>query len=64
MWNKLQVLKQSCNDIVSQHSSDIGLTHLEDMIIIWDHELSPVASKPYPLPLKHHKFERKKSKNY
>ena len=28
LGEKLQVLKQSYNDIVSQHSCDIGLTHL------------------------------------
>ena len=29
-WDRLQKLKQDYNDIVSQHSSDIGLTHLEE----------------------------------
>ena len=50
--SKLQVLKQDYNDIVSQHISDIGLTHLEEMITKTDPELPPVASKLYPLPLK------------
>ena len=30
---KLQVLKQNYDDVVSQHSSNIGLTHLEEMVI-------------------------------
>ena len=42
--------------MISQHSSDIGLTHLEEMTIKTDPDLPPVASKPYPLPLTHHKF--------
>ena len=48
--SKLQVIKQDCNDIVSQCSSDTGLTHLEEMIVDTYPELPPVASKPYPLP--------------
>ena len=36
--DKLQVLKPNHNDIFSQHSSDIGLTHLEEMVI----ETNPV----------------------
>ena len=53
---KLQVLKQTCNDIVSQHSSNIGLTYLEEMVIETDPELPPIVTKLYHLPLKHHKF--------
>ena len=48
--NRLQLLKQDYNDIVSQHSSDVGLTHLKEMTIETDPELPPVASR-YPLPL-------------
>ena len=33
-----------------------GLTHLEGMRINTDLNLPPVARKPYPLTLKHHKF--------
>ena len=43
--HKVQVLKQKYNDIVSQHSSDIGLTHLDVMKIGTDPELPIVASK-------------------
>ena len=49
---KLETLKQDYEDIISKHSSDIGLTHLQEMRI----ELPPIASKPYPLQLKHHRF--------
>ena len=38
---KLQILKQNYNDIVSQHSSNIGLTHLEEMVIKMNPELPP-----------------------
>ena len=38
---KLQVLKQNYKDIVSQYSSDIGLTHLEEMVIETNTELPP-----------------------
>ena len=57
------MLKQDNNNIVSQHSIDIRLTHLEEMIIKTDPELPPVASKPYPLPLKHHKFVKEEIEN-
>ena len=39
--NKLQILKQDYDDIDSKHSSDIGLTHLEEMTIDTDLELNP-----------------------
>ena len=40
---KLQVLKQNYNDIVSKH--DIGLTYLEEMVIKVNPELPPVVTK-------------------
>ena len=49
-------MKKDYSYIVSKHSNDIGLTHLEEMTIETDPELSLIVSKPYPLPLKHHKF--------
>ena len=61
--NKLQVLKQDYNDIVSQHSGDIGLTHLGEVIFKTDPKLLPVASKLYPLRLKHHKFIKQEIEN-
>ena len=48
---KLLVLQQGYDDIVSKHSSDISLTHLEEMEIDRDPNSPPVTSKPYPLPL-------------
>ena len=56
--HKLQAIKQDYNDIVSQHSSDMGLIPLEEMIMKIDPKLLPVTSKQYPLPFKHHKFVR------
>ena len=35
---------------------DIGLTHLEEMVLPKASGAAPVASKPYDLPLKHNKF--------
>ena len=60
---RLQELKQDCNDIVSQHSSDIGLAHLEEMTVKTGPDLPPVASKPYPLALKHHTFVKEEIGN-
>ena len=39
--DKLQILKQNYNNIVNQHSSDIGLTHLENIVIKTNPELPP-----------------------
>ena len=39
--DKLWVLKQNYNDIVSHYSSDIGLIHLEEMVIKTNPELPP-----------------------
>ena len=61
--HKLQILKHDYNDIVRQHNSDIGPTHLEEMTIEMDPKLPPVVSKPYSLPLKHHKFMKEEMKN-
>ena len=63
MRQKLQLLKEDYDDIVSKHSSDIRLTHLEEMTIETDLELPPIASKPYPLPPKHHKLIKEEIKN-
>ena len=56
-------LQQKYGNIISNHSSDIGLKHLEEMKIDTDLNLPPVASKPYPLPLKHHKFVKEETEN-
>ena len=54
--NKLFTLKQEHDDVVRKYSSDIGLTHLEEMKMETDPKLPPVVSKPYLLLLKNHKF--------
>ena len=60
----IQKLKQDYYDIVSQPSHcDKGLTHLEEMTIKKDPDLSPVASKPYPLPLKYHTSVKEEIEN-
>ena len=41
---------------MSKCSSDISLTHLEEMVLHTKPGSIPVASKPYSFPLKHQKF--------
>ena len=41
---------------MSKSSSAIGLTHLKEMVLHMKPGSIPVASKPYSLPLRHHKF--------
>ena len=59
---KLQVLKQNYNHIVSQHNSNIGLIHLEEMVIETNPELPPIVSAVL-LPLKHNKFIKEEIEN-
>ena len=47
---KLLDLQQKYDDIISKHSSDIGLTLLEEIKTDTDPDLSPVASKHPPYP--------------
>ena len=47
---KLQTLQQIYDNMVSKHSSDIRVTHLEDMKIDIYSNLPLITSKPYPLP--------------
>ena len=54
---------QDYDDIVSKHSSNIDLTHLEEMKIGTDPELPHMESKPYPLPLKYCKFVKEEIEN-
>ena len=56
-------MKQNYTNIVSQHSSDIGLTHSEEMVIETNAELPPAVSKLYPLPFKHHKYVKEEIEN-
>ena len=54
---QLKPLLEEFSDIMSKSSSDIGLTHLQGMVFHIKSGSIPVVSKPYSLPLKHHKFE-------
>ena len=56
-------LQQKYEHIISKHSSDIGLKHLEEMKIDTDPNLPLIASKPYYLLLKHHKFVKEEIEN-
>ena len=53
---QLNDLLEEFSDIMSRNSKDIGLTHLEEMVLPTEPGATPVASKPYDLPLKPHKF--------
>ena len=61
---KLLDLQQKYDDIISKQSSNIRRTHLEEMEIDTHPNLPPVTSKPYPLPLKQHKFIKEEIKNF
>ena len=53
---QLKTLSPEFSDIMSKSSSDIGLTHVEEMVLHTEPGIIPVVSKPYSLPLKHHKL--------
>ena len=44
------------DDIMSHSFTDIGLVTLEEVPIETSPDTLPIASKPYPLALKHHQF--------
>ena len=48
---------------MSKSSSDIGLTHFKEMVLHMKLGSFPVVSKPYSLPLKHHKFVKEELNN-
>ena len=48
---------------MSKNSKDIGLTHLEEMVLPTELGTAHVASKLYDLPLKHHKFIKEELMN-
>ena len=57
---KLNGIIHAVEDIISSSSNDIGYTKVDrDWIIETNHNLQPVASKPYTLPLKHQERVRK-----
>ena len=60
---QLNDLLEEFSDILSKNSMDIGLTHLEEMVLPTEPGPAPVASKPYDLPLKHHKFVKEEFTN-
>ena len=60
---QLETLLEEFSDIMSKGNSDIGLTHLEEMVFHTKPGSIPVVSKPYSLPLKHHKFVKEKLTN-
>ena len=49
---------------MSKNSTDIGLIHLEEMVLPTEPGAAPVTSKPYDLPLKHHKFVKEELMNF
>ena len=53
---QLETLLGEFSDIMSKSSSDIGLTHLKEMVLHTKPGSISVVSKPYLLPLKHRKF--------
>ena len=53
---QLNDILEEFSDIMSKISKDIGLTHLEEMVLPTEPGAVPVASKPYDLTFKHHKF--------
>ena len=60
---QLDNLLEEFSDIMSKNSKDIGLTHLEVMVLPTEPWAAPVASKPYDLPLKYHKFVKEELTN-
>ena len=48
---------------MSKNSTDIGLTHLEEMVLPTEPGAVPVTSKPHDLPLTHHTFVKEELKN-
>ena len=60
---QLETLLEEFSNIMSKSSSDIGLMHLEEMYLHTRPGSIPVASKPYLLPLKHHKFVKEELNN-
>ena len=53
---KLNKLLIDFNDIMSHSSTDIRLVTLEEVLIETPPDALPIASKPFPLALKHHQF--------
>ena len=60
---QLNDILEEFSDMMSKNSKDIGLTHLEEMVLPTKPRAAPVVSKLYDLPLKQHKFVKEKSTN-
>ena len=60
---QLKALLQEFSDIMSKSSSDIGLTHLKEMVLLTEPGSIPVVGKAYSLPLKHHNFVKEELTN-
>ena len=54
--HQLNDLLEELSDIMFKNSKDIGLTHLELMVLPTEPEAAPVVSKPYDLPPQNHKY--------
>ena len=60
---QIETLLEEFSDIMSQSSSDIGLTHLEEMVLHMKPVSISVANKSCSLPLKNHKFIKEELTN-
>ena len=60
---QLEALLEEFSDIMSKSSLDIGLTHLEEMVLHTKPGSILVASESYSLPLRHHKFVKEELTN-
>ena len=60
---QLATLLEEFSDIMSKSSSDISLTHLEEMVLHMKPGNILVASIPNSLPLKHHKLVKEELTN-
>ena len=62
IWQLYDCL-EDFSDIMSKSSEDIGLTHLEEMVLPTEPGAAPVASNPHDLPLNHHKSVKEELTN-
>ena len=62
--HQLETLLEEFSDIISKSSSDIDLSCLKEMVLHTKPGSIPVVSKPYSLPLKHHKFVKEELTNW
>ena len=60
---QLETLLEELSDIMSKSSSDIGLTHIREMVLHTKSGSILVVSKTYSLLLKHHKFIKEELTN-